>query len=188
MIVDNFLTEVEYSKAKQFCLTADYKTESDGVDDSEYPDVVKNLDQSLYDQVKYNLEAIKGSPLKDYKVFIRKQSKGVDTPQQCHSDNSLGLYTCILYLTPDKYCQGGTSLVEHKLTGLSSTLDITDYQLEVLKEHANMADWWTVYDGCRMKENRAFIYESHLLHRAEPIMGFGTTNKDSRIILGAFYS
>ena len=74
----------------------------------------------------------------------------------------------------------------HKKTGLCET-PINQKQFKVWNEDHSKPDKWQIMDMCQMKPNRALIFEAGKMHRAEPIGGFGSDEKDGRLVLTCFF-
>ena len=115
-----------------------------------------------------------------------------------HLDNSH--WSGILYLSPDKYCSGGTDFFRHKETGMDSTL-LTPKQMKYLGwENADMAnaainniaekdtndeDKWEHIMRVPMKYNRLLLMRPWLWHTAGP--GFGHDFETGRLVYLLFY-
>lgn len=121
-------------------------------------------------------------------LFLRLSVLGVAVPNQVHTDNSMGQYSLMLYLTPDEFIpeSAGTGFYEHKATGLRA-INTDPKMVELARKDSNTPEAWERYDMCPMKANRGCIFDAHLFHKAEPTGGFGDSQKNGRLVLTAFY-
>lgn len=181
MIVDNFLHNfhelVEYAK------TAEFKDETNYVDNVVYPLICSEIPEKIKREVAVKLGGFFKTP-KNPIMFMRRSPKDVECPHKAHSDNSMGKYSLMLYMSDE---QGyGTSLLNHKKTGAKHT-QYSDAIVSKMMEDQNNDDAWEVYQMTYGKPNRAFIFDAHLMHRAEPIGGFGE-GANARTVLTCFFS
>lgn len=111
--------------------------------------------------------------------MVRLSMKGAPIPYQAHADAFMGSrFTVINYLNRAEHCMGGTSLLRHRASGAVKEGDAGGW-----KADENNPAAWEVLMTAPMAENRAFIYRSDLLHRSDPLGGFGTTKQDGRLVL-----
>jgi hypothetical protein len=96
----------------------------------------------------------------------------------------MGDYTFLLYMQDGP---GGTSFVRHKEQGMEHG-PADDQELAAWKKDTNIPDAWEINGIVGMKENRACIFDSSFMHRAEPVEGFGNDVDDGRLVLTAFVS
>lgn len=75
--------------------------------------------------------------------------------------------------------EGGTDFVTHVDEG-------DDVSVETWARDTNVYDKWKVTGGVTMKANRAVLFPSTQMHRAEPVHGLGNTREDGRIALILF--
>ena len=108
---------------------------------------------------------------------------GIDCPHQVHSDYSMGDYSLMVYVSDG---DGGTSLVRHKKTGIAYNPECDEF-VKLIVEDQNIHDAWEITDSVLIRPNRAFIFDSRRLHRAEPVGGFGE-GKTSRVVFTCFFS
>lgn len=174
-IIDKFLPDDVFAKLREHCDHISYEGVTNPVDGVVYPGI--SIDIPDYVKVYF------GRPKT---MFMRLSLPGMKAPHQAHTDTLMGQESLMLYLTRQKYCSGGTSLVEHRKTGMRSDPRDVD-ELAVWQNDTNNPDAWFVYELAEMLPNRAAIFNASLMHRAEPIGGFGTDAKNGRLVLTAFY-
>jgi hypothetical protein len=177
MIYDNFLES--YGYFRDFCDTAVFKDEVNPYDGFTYPDVCLRAPFEVIQQAMYravgHCNLIHGA--------LRLSRHGKDQPYKVHSDELFGAsFTLLVYLNRPEHCKGGTAFVRHS----SGAVRGTDNDLWRADE-SNPSAFETVFMS-PMVSNRAIIFDSGLLHRAEPSEGFGTDNHDGRMVfVGAFH-
>lgn len=118
-------------------------------------------------------------------VFFRLSILGVKAPHQAHTDSVMGSRSLMVYLTdtPDNY---GTSILKHKELGFSTVK--TPSQVETLNKDMNDYNAWEIVHFAEAKPNKAFIFDANLIHRAEPVGGFGDNPMNGRLVLTAFFN
>lgn len=174
-IIDDFLPAEVFSALRKHCDKISYQGVVNPVDGIVYPDISVDIPE----QVKLFM----GNPKT---IFMRLSLCGVKAPHQAHTDTLMGRESFMLYLCRSEHCQGGTSLVEHIETGMRS--DPKNQEEEAIwKRDTNNPKAWRAYDMARMQPNRAVFFAASLMHRAEPVGGFGTDAKNGRLVLTAFY-
>jgi hypothetical protein len=117
---------------------------------------------------------------------MRLSLADVPVPHQAHTDTVMGDFSMMLYMNRAEHCQGGTSLVRH-VTGMD-TDPIDEESQKVWLRDTNIPEMWTPYTRCEMRTNRAFIFRANLMHRAEPLGGFGTDATNGRLVMTAFFN
>lgn len=182
--VDDFLPS--YEKLRRHCDNLNYDGITNPVDGIFYPGISIDIPTEIQQEVLLQLEELHGEPVRLNYMFLRRTLAGTEMPHQVHSDDSMGQFTLILYLNRPENCQGGTSLVQH-LNGMYCT-PTDDYGIALWQRDQDKPEQWNVYHECEMRSNVGFVFASWLLHRAEPIGGFGQSNKDGRLILACFYT
>ena len=171
-----------YNILKHYAVQADYTGVTNPYDDIEYPDINIDIPEEVKKEVHEKLGDLFGE-IEVNQMFIRLTNENTQTPpHQAHPDNMMGTHTLILYLTN----LGGTSLVRHKETGMDKAPE-TQEHWEAWERDTNTPWAWRVYAMHTAAENKAAIFDSKLMHRAEPIGGFGTTAEDGRLVLTAFF-
>lgn len=180
LIVDDFLPDFEDWRG--WADTCAFGDVTNPADDVTYP-LICTAVPSFGMQAR--LSGIMNGPVSIRSLFLRLSPAGVPAPHQAHSDTTMGRYTAIVYLNRPEHCQGGTSLVRH-VSGFERT-PTTAEQFAAWQRDMNTPDRWEPTLVCPMTPNRAFIFDSDLMHRAEPTAGFGTDATDGRLIMCAFY-
>ena len=144
-----------------------------------YPDISTDIPPELEERVRQKLSRAMGRHLDVATTFLRLTCTGTTTaPHQAHNDEVMGDYTFLLYMQGGP---GGTDLVQHIATG-----DLLGDYAEACMRDTNDYDAWKVRASIKMKKNRAVIFNSRLLHRAEPVEGFGDGAENGRIVLTLF--
>jgi hypothetical protein len=183
MIQDELLSESSFKKLSLISKLDCFKDEVNPVDGVNYPLICKDIPKEIESEIIQGLGICMDRPVRNPMIFMRKSPKGIDCPHQVHSDCSMGKYSLMLYMNDGA---GGTSFVKHKRSGITYSPEDSEF-LDIIHKDQNNADAWEIIDYCPMRPNRAFIFDSRRLHRAEPIGGFGR-GKDSRIVLTCFFS
>lgn len=174
-IIDGFLPAGIFESLRQHCDTLDYSGVKNPVDGVVYPGISIDIPLSVLSWL--------GRPKT---VFMRLSLPGMQAPHQAHTDTLMGSESLMLYLCRPQHCRGGTSLVEHIETGMRSDPVSKDHEA-IWQRDTNNPGAWRIYDEVQMQSNRAAIFDASLMHRAEPVGGFGTNAKDGRLVLTAFY-
>ena len=170
---DNFLPH--FRGWEDWARNQDYAGAVNPEDGVEYPDVTANVDPVLVRYVQLKVGKYLGKKVVPNSVFMRLTCESTDTaPHQAHNDEIMGEYTFLLYWQDGP---GGTALVRHK-----SGDDLAHWA-----EDTNNYDAWEEYDRVEMAANRAVVFDSRLMHRAEPVHGFGKDASDGRIVLTIFF-
>lgn len=123
------------------------------------------------------------APITRATMFLRLSLEGDTPPHGAHNDSVMGDHTMILHLTREEFCKGGTSLLSHR--EISS--DISEDQLEIWERDTNKYCAWKIEKMFHMEPNRAVIFPSSKMHRAEA-SNFGDSPENGRLILGCFFS
>ncbi len=150
-----------------------------------YPDVSSDVPFDTVAEIKYKLEHTLAFTVNISMSFFRLTNTKTSTaPHQAHNDVVMGDFTFLLYMQNG---EGGTSFVYHKDEGMEHG-PVNDEELAVWKRDTNILDAWEINGVVGMKENRACIFDSSFMHRAEPVNGFGNTVDNGRLVLTAFVS
>lgn len=174
-IIDDFLPAELFIQLREHCDKVDYSGVVNPADGVLYPGISTDIPQ--------NILQFFGRPKF---IFMRLSLKGVPVPHQAHSDTLMGNESLMFYLTRHEHCKGGTSLVRHKESGLWRN-PTTSKGEEIWKRDTNVPEAWEIYDMAQMQPNRAVLFDANLMHRAEPIGGFGDSPFNGRLVLTAFY-
>lgn len=183
MIVDRFLPS--FDKLKEYTKTAVFKDEVNEVDGVIYPLICKEIPSYILDELVEKLSKIDGKEPKINAVFMRRSPKGVHCPHKVHTDNSMGSRSLMLYMDDISDVLYGTSLLQHKETGAKDARHSPEVITKLIWDQNN-DDAWDIYQMNYGHPNRAFIFDAHLLHRAEPIGGYGE-DSEARTVLTCFY-
>jgi hypothetical protein len=125
------------------------------------------------------IESCNGVFFSAYATGSRAETVGV------HYDEPATWMMLLIYLTPNAPFETGTSLWQHRKTGLSSRptskdverLGISREQLgEILERDARIRNRWTEIDRVGNVYNRAVVFPSGLLHSASKHFGSGRLN------------
>lgn len=184
IVIDNFISD--FDSLRKHCDDVDFKGETNPVDNVFYPGVSTDIPTYIKEQVKKSIETSLGERIKINAIFMRLSPEGVIAPHQAHTDATMGDTAMMLYLNNIDDCLGGTSFVMHKASGMKSN-PINQKQQNIWERDTNMTNAWQVLDICEMLPNRALIFDSKLMHRSEPVGGFGKDSKDGRLVLTAFF-
>jgi len=183
MIRDNFLEN--YDWFRDYCDKLSYDTvnnEKDGVD---YQGICMDVPQFIRIDILYKLQQLIG-PITKHDMFLRLSLNGVEAPHGAHNDTAMGEYTMILYLNREQDCQGGTSLIHHKEHCLANDIK-TEAELKIWERDTNHYCRWKVDEMIDMRPNRAVVFPSNRMHRAE-YNNFGDNPINGRLILGCFFN
>lgn len=183
MIIDNFIDDFDLLKKES--ISGMFIDEINPIDGVIYPLINRTISSKVQDNVINNLNKIFGREIIDPLIFMRKSPIGVKYPNEVHSDNSMGKYSLMLYIN-DETEGAGTSLVKHKRSGITHAPEDPEF-LSVIQFDQNNQKEWEIYEMFHMKPNRAAIFDSNRLHRAEPVGGFGE-GKEARVVLTCFFS
>jgi hypothetical protein len=177
IIVKDYLDPKDFEFVQEYARNLDYTGAKNPEDGVVYPDINTQVPQKLRDYI----EGTTGFKIRT--TFFRLTCATTGTaPHQAHTDSVMGKYTLLLYMQDGP---GGTSLVRHKETGMDEDPD-TVPEIEAWRKDTNNAGAWEAYQLFTMEANKAVLFPSRLMHRAEPIKGFGNSAKDGRIVFIAF--
>ena len=175
-IYDDFLPHFDAWRAMADEATfADLRSPVDGV---VYPNICQLPE--FAPAIAEALLAHTGRTWQIHHLFMRLSVEGCKPPHWAHHDASMGEYSLMIYLNRPQHCQGGTALLQH-VSGTDP--DEAQWRLDT-----NRMDRWKIQSQCHMATNRAFLFQSRLLHAALPITGFGTDQTNGRLLMTAFIS
>lgn len=184
IVIDGFIDDFE--ALREHCDSISYDggvNETDGVF---YPGTTLEIPESVKQEIISKLENGIGKKISCSTMFLRLSVEGVKAPHQAHTDTSMGQYGFMLYLNRLEDCLGGTSFVRHKESGLSHH-PINQKQADIWKRDHSITDAWSVTDMFEMLPNRACVFNTDIMHRSEPVGGFGKDAKDGRLVLICFF-
>ena len=177
IVIDDLLSD--FKELKDYACNAEFKVEQNDADGAYYPAIHLDIPQKFKDSFIAKIEEVKGFKIKPKMIFLRANAEGQKEPYQAHNDLNMSDYTCILYMTE----VGGTAFVEHINTGVNKN-DESFYNTWI--KDCNNYDAWKINDYCNMQENRALFFNAEMMHRGEPVEGYGN-GKDTRMIMVCFY-
>lgn len=186
LIADNFLSH--WDEVRSYADAARYADVINPVDGVLYPGICAEVPTGTKAEIQNGLAEIHGEYVDLRTVFFRLSLRGVQAPHQAHTDSTMGQWSCMVYMNRATHCEGGTSLVTHRWHGMESDVGLDEAGLKVWQRDTNKPEAWSIREMAWMQPNRAFIFASHLMHRAEPVSGFGTNPKNGRLVLTAFYN
>lgn len=159
-------------------------------DEHEYEEVINPVDGKPYPgigRVPKHLETeVRRKVGEPNYLFTRLSLEGGVTPHRAHNDQTMGEYTMIIYLNRPEDCQGGTSIVQHKETGVYRG-PLTEEFVQTWERDTNNSNKWRVIKHFEMQTNSAVIYPSTLFHWSEPEGGFGQDQTDGRLVMVGFF-
>jgi len=180
LIIDNFIES--FGSLLSAAKNGSFVDEVNPIDGVTYPLINRDLSVEVASEIVMKLSDLMRKPIANPFMFMRRSPKGVDCPHQAHSDASMGTHSLMLYINGE----GGTSLLRHKESGIAYNPESHEF-VNVITRDQNIADAWEITDMVNLVPNRAFIFRSDMIHRAEPIGGFGEGN-EARTILTCFFS
>lgn len=183
IVIDDFLPEFE--ELQSYAKTATFTDVANDFDGVTYPLICADIPRNLVISVLSQIAKRFGMP-EDPVMFMRRSPAGVPCPHQVHSDASMGTHSLMLYLNAEEDCQGGTSFLSHRLTGIAYNPELPE-AVEIIVADQNRTDAWDIRDMAEMRPNRAVIFKADALHRAEPVGGFGDTPENTRVVLTCFF-
>ena len=181
MIVDDFIESFE--ALKKASIENVFSDQVNDVDQVTYPLISTDIPAEVENEIIIKLSDLMGVTVENPFMFMRRSPKGVNCPHQVHSDSSMGGYSLMLYINDS---EGGTSLLKHKESGISFNPESQEF-VDIVVRDQNEPELWEVTDMIKMKPNRGFVFRSDMLHRAEPIGGFGE-GSEARVVLTCFFS
>jgi hypothetical protein len=178
MIADNFLDHFE--GFRQHCDTLDYNGMVNPADGVFYPGVTIDIPEAVKAEVLRKMVFESGT------LFLRLTLDGFDVPHQAHNDVLMGRIGMILYLNRQEHVSGGTSFVRHVDEGMENG-PVDKRQEDIWRRDTNIPDKWEIIEMTDMKPNRAFIFKTEQMHRAEPPNAFGATPQEGRLVMVGFF-
>lgn len=183
LVIDDFLPE--FDELQKFALSAEFTDVVNDFDGVTYPLICADIPDHLRLSVITMIAEHFAMP-EELTMFMRRSPAGIHCPHQVHSDASMGTHSLMLYLSREEDCQGGTSFLSHRATGIAYNPEHPAAVDMVVKDQNN-AEAWDIRDLAEMRPNRAVIFDAARLHRAEPVGGFGSTPEDTRVVLTVFF-
>lgn len=187
MAIDDFLPAAHFKVFREHCDRKKFKDVVNPTDGVTYPLISTEIPSLITLHVKQRLLELWPGGVEIHTMFLRLSPAGVPVPHQAHTDSTMGQYSLMVYLNKRRHCQGGTSLLRHRETGLLGD-PLTAEQAKLWARDANDPSAWDTIGMCPMAPNRGFVFDARRFHRAEPIGGFGKASRDARLVLTAFFS
>jgi len=181
MIIDGFLTT--YDELKAYSKSADFSTIVNPVDGVNYPHICADIPDAIRAELLGKLTEFLGKEPENVTMFMRQSPEGCHVPHIAHTDNSMGLYSFMLYMND---AEGGTAFIRHRETGIMYAPESQD-MVDFIVSDQNSPEKWALVDMAHMKENRAVIFDAGKFHCAMPIGGFGE-GVEARTVLTCFFS
>lgn len=182
MIVDDFIDSFE--DLRQAALNGIFCDEINDIDGVTYPLICSEIPDNVKNEIISKLEEMAGRPIVSPLMFMRRSPAGVHCPNKVHSDNSMGDLSLMLYINEQE--GAGTSILRHVLTGIAYAPADANF-VNLVAADSNNDSAWEITEMVDMKANRAFVFRSDLMHRAEPMGGFGD-GAGARVVLTCFFS
>lgn len=183
LVIDNFFKDGQ--AVRNALMNCEFKDVVSPFDQVTYPGIAVDLPEMITGGLKGGIEGYLG-PITPTATFARVSPSGNFAPHQAHSDWVMGQYTALVYMNLPHQCVGGTSILRHK-NGMEVQPRDVDGN-EILIRDSNKPELWDVVGLCEMKFNRLFLVDSTLIHRSEPVGGFGKTLLDGRLVLVMFFN
>lgn len=161
-VIDNFLTERSYNDLLVQVACGPFDDEANPVDGVVYPLICKFIPSSVSDEV----DDIFGAGGVE---FLRASPEGVYCPHPVHHDGSMGRLSLMIYTSS----VGGTAVMAHKRTGCMVAPQ-DEALADVIASDCSDIDAWEIIEIAEAKPNRAAIFDSRLMHAAQPFGGFGS--------------
>jgi hypothetical protein len=190
IVVDDFVADPVAAAAT--LRAADF-ADRKGPDGEVYKRVAP-LPQELF---KAEIEKALGFAIRPNYSIARLNYAGENPNNAVHADSGYDEFACIVYLTEDKFCSGGTAFWKHKILGFDSMPDETQVRAvgknpgQVMKRLS--ADWnnisaWTQTALAEMKFNRAIFFKCKSFHSRFPFEAFGDSPENGRLIFVSFFN
>ena len=163
----------EFEDFRDSAISLDYSGTLNPVDGVVYPGIAL-LNVEWHWKLREKLRELYGSPIDGFRAFMRFTGDNTPkAPNGAHHDATMGDYGMALYMNTGL---GGTAIVEHKESD----------QWQDWARDSNEYDAWRITSMARCIADNAFVYEADVLHRAEPIEGWGTHPANGRLVCVAF--
>jgi hypothetical protein len=183
IIINNLLSD--FDLFRYHAITREYKGEVNPADGVLYPDISADIPEPVKAEIKDQLEHLLQSEIKINLMFMRLMTCHTSTPpHQAHNDSIMGQFTGILYINPGP---GGTAIVDHKDVALMYGPSTED-EIRIWERDTNNYEQWKIIDMCHVEPNRMVVFPSHVMHRAEPVTGFGDCPENGRLVLTVFFN
>ena len=185
LVLHDFLDD--FDAVRHYADGCDFSGAVNPVDGVEYPGICTEIPVVLYNEVVNKLSNFFGKPMRDVNMFMRLSLAGDKPPHAAHNDATMGALTFMLYLTRDEHAAGGTSFVKHATEGMEHGV-VTPAQQKIWKRDTNKRECWRQTDTVKMRQNKALVFNSNLMHWAESPYAFGDSAANGRLMLICFFN
>ncbi|MEE2526563.1 DUF6445 family protein [Hyphobacterium sp. HN65] len=193
VIIDNVMDNAE--QFREAALSLEYPPRPDNVlypgRNSRHQINLEGFQQQIVHVLGERLVAAGGDSFARFRISLEgDEGRGGVHVDACH-------WTCVYYLTPDEYCQGGTDFYRHKRSGLEhaphtpdqlarpGALSYSDYvNNQAFPDTCNPEAWEHVMH-VPMRFNRMILFRPWYFHNAG--RGFGTDLRTGRLIYLMFF-
>lgn len=186
LTIDGFIPH--WNELRDYADRAHYADTVNPTDGVVYPGICAEIPISAKQAILNALSAVYGRTVTPNLMFMRLSPKGVKAPHQAHTDSTMGQYSMMLYMNRLEHSKGGTSLIQHKATGMQDDSNLSPLGERVWLRDTNDYGAWSITKLAHMQPNRAFIFPAKMFHRAEPVEGFGNNPKNARLVLTVFFN
>jgi len=190
-IIDNVLEVGAFKKYQEYLQnTSVYRTLE--VDDKKF--FVTDVPFGLQESIVSVLSSVHNKEIKVLLSTIRKATKFLDKDWGIHADWDVGVgevpqYGAVYYISENNEELNGTALWRHKKHGYEMPNSFSrEDKLDITNKSYHDIDDWELSSVIGGKENRLVTYPAEYFHSKFPKQAWGTTPKDSRLILALFYS
>jgi len=190
-IVDNVLEAGAFKKYQEYLQnTSVYRTLE--VDAKKF--FVTDVPFGLQESIVSVLSSVHHKEIKILLSTIRKATKFLDKDWGIHADWDVGVgeapqYGAVYYISENNEELNGTALWRHKEHGYEMPNSFSrEDKLDITNKSYHDIDDWELSSVIGGKENRLVTYPAEYFHSKFPKQAWGTTQKDSRLILALFYS
>ena len=161
-VIDNALSDKAYSDLLAQIACGPFVDEVNDIDGVTYPNICRRIPLSVSDEI----DAIIGG---SFSVeFLRRSPLGVHCPHPVHHDAVMGRISVMLYTAEI----GGTAIMRHQRTGICSAPDEEEF-VRIIADDADNEDAWEIIEIAHAKPNRMAVFDSRMMHSAQPFGGFG---------------
>lgn len=190
IVVDDFLADPNAAVAQLRAADFADRQGPDGV-------VYKRVAPMPQEMFKAEIEKALGFAIRPNYSIARLNYAGENPNNAIHADSGYDEFACIVYLTPQEFCSGGTAFWKHKILGLSEMPDeakVRSIGRSPEKVMARLtADWnnaaaWSQIAMAEMKFNRAIFFKCKSFHSRFPFEAFGTSPENGRLIFVGFFN
>lgn len=186
--INRFFDSEDFEFLNNYARSIDYDVVLNPEDMVAYPDINVHVPDWAQEEILQRIQKETGLKLRISSCFFRitNEETGV-APHQTHTDSTMGRFTFLLYMQDaPEGVKAGTSLVKHKTVGGLHQDPWTQAEYDIWARDYDDYDAWTIYRFFEMEANKGVLYHSKLMHRAEPVGGFGKGIEDGRLVLTAF--